>query len=86
MWDIEIVLQIVETSLNSNEFLTSMSEEDYYAAGYSIGAGGLGLIFLLEDIKTKYDEAQPEDEATDVTEEEEASSSESDDYCSFDCW
>jgi len=60
-----------------------MAEEEYYAAGYSIGAGGLGLIFLLEDIKTKYDNAQPEDDATDVTED---SSEEPDEFCSFDCW
>jgi hypothetical protein len=83
MYDIEIVLQIVETALNSNEFLSDMADENYYGAGYSIGASGLGLIFLLEDIKVKYDEAQPEDGATDVSEEE--GNEDSGEYCSFDC-
>lgn len=56
LWDINIMLAVIETSIISNEFIDAWEEEDYYGAGYELGSGGLGVIFLLEDISEKYDE------------------------------
>ena len=56
LWDINIMLAVIETSIISNEFIDAWEEEDYYGAGYELGSGGLGIIFLLEDVSEKYDE------------------------------
>jgi hypothetical protein len=56
LWDINIMLAVIETSIISNEFIDAWEEEDYYAAGFELGSGGLGIIFLLEDVSEKYDE------------------------------
>ena len=50
-----------------------------------MGSGGLGVIFLLEDLSEKYDELQGVDGASDVSEEEEAEEEEEVEECSFDC-
>ena len=50
------MLALIETTIISNEFVDAWEEEDYYGAGFELGSGGLGVIFLLEDISTVYEE------------------------------
>lgn len=50
--DIETIVATIEVFINSSEVLAMWIEEDYYAAGYSLGAGGLGIFILMEDLAT----------------------------------
>lgn len=70
--DIEIILQLIETGIHSNEVWEAWKESKFYSAGYHLGAGGLGFGVLVDDIVTKYKEmAHDFDGATDLTEEQE---------------
>lgn len=69
--DIEIILQIIETGIHSNEVWDAWKEAKYYSAGYHLGSGGLGVGILIDDIVTKYKDMSHEyDGAKDLSEEE----------------
>ena len=70
--DIEIILQLVETGVNSNQVWDNWKEAKYFTAGYHFGLSGLGFGILVDDIVTKYkDMSLDYDSATDLAEDHE---------------
>lgn len=76
--DIEVVLQMVEIGIHSNEVYDSWVEGRYYAAGYHLGNGGLGVGVLMDDMYGKFEEMSGDyDMAKDLSEDSKESTEQS---------